>query len=202
MADTVAEPSIDVKDTALSDRGSDKRKKADVQDERRFVLSMIKDPDDPVLDVGTGDCACVAAVLARQGMRVVASDNDHETIVDARLCLGALGIKRRVRLLQDDISASALASNSFQNIVCFYVLHHVPRFDKALAELNRILAPDGRLIIYEYDENGDGFLEKLERAVSKRFRNIAVYRRPKGRLLLSCEKSLEGRSKIEDHLFI
>lgn len=188
MADAVAEPSIDVKATALSEHGSGSCK-TEVRDERGFVLSMIKELDYPVLDVGTGDCACVAAVLARKGMRVVASDNDHDTIIDARLYLGVQGVKRRVRLIQDDISASALAPNSFRNIVCFYVLHHVPRFDDALAELNRILAPDGRLIIYEYDENGNGFLEKLEKAVSNRFRNITAYRRPKGRLLLTCEKS-------------
>ncbi|HEU0139718.1 MAG TPA: class I SAM-dependent methyltransferase [Bryobacteraceae bacterium] len=149
---------------------------------------MIKHPGDPVLDIGTGDCACVASILASQGTQVVAVDKDRETIHAARGFLSTQPMKKAVRLLQDDITASGLASSSFQNIVCFNVLHHVSRFDSGLGELHRILTSDGRLIISEYDENRDGFLKRLEQAVHRRFRGVTAYRQPKGRLVLVCEK--------------
>ena len=47
----------------------------------------------------------------------------------------------------------------------------------------------GRVIISDFDENGDGYLEQLELAVDRRFRRVTAYRRARGqRLVLSCEK--------------
>ncbi len=186
MAHVVAESETNSKDAAP--RGSLKRssKNADAQ-ERNFVLSLIKHPRDPVLDVGTGECACLAIILALRGTRVVALDWDHETVVAARMLLGAHHVKKLVRLLQDDITASSLASSSFRNIVSFNVLHHVPRFDRALAELSRILTSDGRLIISDFDENRDGHLERLIKAAHTQFRRVAAYPRSGGRMVLSCE---------------
>lgn len=186
MAHVVAE--LSVGDTEVPASLKDAAKKTRPPDGRSFALSLLKHPGDPVLDVGTGDCACVASILASDGTRVVALDKDHETVLTARMFLNAQRLKKAVRLLQDDITASGLTSSSFRNIVCFNVLHHVSRFDSALAELRRILASDGRLIISEFDENRDGFLERLKQAVSCQFHSVTAYRRPGGRLVLVCEK--------------
>lgn len=158
------------------------------QSERSFAVSLIKHPGELVLDVGTGDCACIASILVSQGTPVVAIDKDDRTTRAARKFLNSRRVNKGVRLLQDDITASGLPSDSFPNIVCFNVLHHVPQFDSALAELHRILAPDGRLIISDFDENRDGFLGRLERAVDRHFRGVTPYHRWRGRLVLSCEK--------------
>ena len=159
------------------------------RDERSFALSSIKYPSEPVLDVGTGDCACLASILASQGRPVVAVDKDRGTIRAARRFLAHRHLNKAVRLLRDDITASGLPSSSFRNIVCFNVLHHVSPLDSALDELHRILTADGRVIISDFDENGDGYLERLEQAVDRRFRRVTAYRRSSGRrLVLSCEK--------------
>jgi ubiquinone/menaquinone biosynthesis C-methylase UbiE len=158
------------------------------EDERDFALSLLKHPGEPVLDVGTGDCACITSILVSKGMPVVAIDKDDSTVRAARRFLDRRHSSKSVRLLQDDIAASKLPSGRFCNIVCFNVLHHVPEFENALAELHRILRLDGRLIISEFDENRDGFLGRLQRAVDRYFRHVTPYHRRKGRLVLSCEK--------------
>ncbi len=159
------------------------------RDERSFALSSIKYPSEPVLDVGTGDCACLASILASQGQPVIAVDKDRGTIRAAHRFLARRHLNNAVRLLRDDITASHLPSNSFRNIVCFNVLHHVSPLDSALDELYRILTEDGRIIISDFDENGDGHLERLEQAVNHRFQRVTAYRRSGGRrLVLSCEK--------------
>ncbi len=163
-------------------------KTAGRKDERNFALSLLKYPGELVLDVGTGDCACIASVVANQGIPVVAIDKHDSTITAARKFVDSHHISQRVRLLQDDITASALPSDSFRNIVCFNVLHHVSQVEKALAELHRILASEGRLIISEFDENRDGFLGRLERAVDRQFGDVTPHHRWRGRLVLSCEK--------------
>ncbi len=164
------------------------RRKAGRQDERSFAVSLMKYPGELVLDVGTGDCACIASILVSQRTPVVAIDKEKKTIAAARKFLDTHHVKKSVRLLQDDITVSSLPSDSFPNIVCFNVLHHVPQVDTALSELRRILTPDGRLIISDFDENRDGFLGRLEQAVNRHFRSVTRYHRWRGRLVLSCEK--------------
>ena len=159
-----------------------------LQGERSFALSSIKYPSEPVLDVGTGNCACLANILASQGRWVVALDKDRRVIRAARRFLAHRHLNKAVRLLRDDITASGLPSSSFRNIVCFNVLHHVLPLDSALDELHRILTADGRVIISDHDENGDGYLERLEQGVTRHFRSVAAYRRSRGRLVLICEK--------------
>lgn len=156
--------------------------------ERSYAISLIKFPSEPVLDVGTGDCACIASILAREGRRVVASDADRGTIRTARRLLANAHLNETVSLVQDDITASSLPSSSFRNIVCFNALHHVSSLDAALTELRRILATDGRLIISDFDENCDGLLLRLQDTVRRRFRSVAAYPRPEGRVVLACER--------------
>ncbi len=153
-----------------------------------WLYSLLKYPHAPVLDVGTGGCACLAHALARMGRQVVALDNDHKMMLQAQKHLNVQENKKCVQLLQSDITALGLASRSFRNIVCFNVLHHIPRINDALNELHRILTSKGRLIISEYDENKDGFLIRLEQSAIRKFRNVALNRRPSGRLVLICEK--------------
>ncbi len=184
--DVVESPAV-VQLTVAQTSSKSARRRPVGQNERSFALTLMKYPGEPVLDVGTGDCACIASIVATSGTPVVALDRDRATIIAARKFLDTRHLKG-IRLLQDDIAASNLPSDSFRNIVCFNVLHHVPQLNSALAELHRILASDGRLIISDFDENRDGYLGRLQQAVDCHFRTVTTHHRWKGRLVLSCEK--------------
>lgn len=188
MTSVIAEPVIGVQQKVASGSLKVVPDKSELPDERSFALSSIKYPSEPVLDVGTGGCACVACRLALRNMQVVALDKDRGTISAARKFLTKHHVSKAVRLMRDDITASSLPSNSFRNIVCFNVLHHVSALDSALGELHRILAEDGRLIISDFDENRDRFLVRLKQAVDRHFGNVTAYRRRFKRLVLICEK--------------
>jgi 2-polyprenyl-3-methyl-5-hydroxy-6-metoxy-1,4-benzoquinol methylase len=161
----------------------------DWRDERALAVSFIKYPDKPVLDVGTGSCSCIANSLAKGGYSVVASDNDRRAIRNAHRFVAGNTHRSRIKLINDDITASHLETASFLNVVCFNVLHHVADLAGAFAELHRILSWRGRLIISEYDEDGTGFLRNLESEAHRRFVHVTRYVRPLERLLLVCEKS-------------
>jgi ubiquinone/menaquinone biosynthesis C-methylase UbiE len=188
VAGLITEPGIAVQETAASAIVKNAPNQAKRQDERIFAISSIKYPNEPVLDTGTGHCACIASILVKLGIRVVALDKDRGTIRAARRFLATQHVNKGIRLLCDDITASGLPSNSFRNIVCFNVLHHVSPLESALGELHRILATDGRLIISDFDEQRDGFPERLEKSVQHYFRSVTAYRRPSERLVLICEK--------------
>ncbi len=52
-----------------------------------------------------------------------------------------------LRLVRDDITRSALPTDSFDLILCTEVIEHVPDSRRALAEINRVLKPGGTLIL-------------------------------------------------------
>jgi SAM-dependent methyltransferase len=157
--------------------------------EREYVVSLLKYPDKPVLDVGTGSCACVAGHLSYRGHRVVASESDRATLCAARRFLSQAPTAWGVRFVLDDITRSKLKSGSFFNIVCFNVLHHVSDLTAALDELARLLAREGRLIVSDYDEEETGFLVRLAHEARRRFPRVEVQARPEGRAVLLCEKN-------------
>ncbi|MFX1514632.1 MAG: class I SAM-dependent methyltransferase [Promethearchaeota archaeon] len=65
-----------------------------------------------------------------------------------------------VKLFVGDILDIDLPSNEFDCVFCFTVLHHVPKWRQALKELNRVLKPNGVLLI---DDHTKRSLDRLER---------------------------------------
>jgi SAM-dependent methyltransferase len=84
------------------------------------------------LDAGAGRSPWRAELTA-QGARVVSLDRENRS--------GA------VDLIADLMAMPAVASASFDTVLCTQVLEHVPRPGDALAELARVLAPGGHLIL-------------------------------------------------------
>ncbi len=82
-------------------------------DGRSYALSLMKHPGDPVLDAGTVDCVCMASGLADQGTQLIASGKARETLLVAREYLNDHSVKKAVWLLQDDITASGIASGAW-----------------------------------------------------------------------------------------
>ncbi len=101
---------------------------------KRIIESHLADCGKPVLDIGSGIAPMVAAGsgmflsdMSVPGMCIMKGEGYLCSVLDIQ-CLG-------------------LRSGSFRTIVCSEVLEHIPEDELALAELARVLAPGGRLII-------------------------------------------------------
>lgn len=88
----------------------------------------------PVLDIGSGIAPMVPpgsgmflSDMSVPGMRIMKAEGYRCTVLD--------------------IQQLGLQSASFKTIVCSEVLEHIPQDDLALAEMARVLAPGGRLLI-------------------------------------------------------
>ncbi|MFB3904750.1 MAG: class I SAM-dependent methyltransferase [Acidobacteriota bacterium] len=99
-----------------------------------IIERYLRDCEKPVLDIGSGIAPMVPA-----GPRMFLSDMS----VPGMRIMKAEGYLCSVL----DIQRLGLRSSSFKTIVCSEVLEHIPEDDLALAELARVLAPGGRLII-------------------------------------------------------
>ena len=106
----------------------------------------------PVIDAGCGS-GTKSMHLARRGYRVVGLDISESILEEARKSAAQLGIASRIELRRADLTAIDMTARSASRVICWGVLMHVPALEKAVAELARILAPGGTLIISEGNQS-------------------------------------------------
>jgi SAM-dependent methyltransferase len=91
-----------------------------------------------LLEVGSGPGELSARIAAELGARVTALDLSERMVELAR----ERGVDARV----GDVQALPFADDSFDAVVAAWMLYHVPDLDRGLAEIARVLCPDGTLI--------------------------------------------------------
>jgi len=107
-------------------------------------------PGERVLDLagGTGDLARLfAARVGAQGAVVLADINRSMLAVGRDRLLDA---GRVLPLVQCDAEALPFPSASFDCVAIAFGLRNVTRKERALAEMARVLAPGGRLLVLEF----------------------------------------------------
>jgi ubiquinone/menaquinone biosynthesis C-methylase UbiE len=113
------------------------------------ILEVIKArPADKILDAGCGYCYHTLR-LARSGALITAVDFSDVALAAARETITNAGIAEKVELKQADLTALPFADNSFEFVVSWGVIMHVPEMEKALTELTRVLKPGGILVLCE-----------------------------------------------------
>jgi 2-polyprenyl-3-methyl-5-hydroxy-6-metoxy-1,4-benzoquinol methylase len=114
-----------------------------------YISKIFGDPGgDTVVDAGCGS-ATKTLHLARRGYRVKALDFSEAILLTARREAERAGVADRIEFDHGDLTALKLATGSASRVLCWGVLMHVPEVEKAVAELARIVAPGGTLIVSE-----------------------------------------------------
>jgi ubiquinone/menaquinone biosynthesis C-methylase UbiE len=106
-----------------------------------------------VLEVGCGRGAGVKIILERFGAAVVeAFDLDPKMIAGARRRLAACG-PARVQLSVGDVTSIKADDATFDAVFDFGAIHLEPNWQKALAEVRRVLKPGGKFF-FEWVTSG------------------------------------------------
>ena len=113
-----------------------------------IVADLAPQPGAVILDAGCGTCA-KSVLLAQRGFHVVAADFAPDALERAAPTIAAYGVTDRITLRQGNLLDLPFKDGEFQYAICWGVLMHVPEVGKALAELARVLAPGGRLVLSE-----------------------------------------------------
>ena len=113
---------------------------ARTRDYSQLVDWCLPEAGDSALDVAAGPGFLSAALLSHVA-RAVALDES-----EALLGHAPDGVER----VPGDADALPFADGSFDIVTCVHSLHHVPHPDTALAEMARVLAPGGRLVVQDY----------------------------------------------------
>lgn len=102
-----------------------------------------------VLEVGCGRGVGTEIIFRRFGAREVhAFDLDPDMVEQARRRLASYG-PESLRLSVGDVTAIDAEDRSFDAVVDFGILHHVPRWQAGVAEIARVLKPGGRFYFEE-----------------------------------------------------
>jgi SAM-dependent methyltransferase len=117
---------------------------------RRFDLRGSK----RLLDVGSGAGQIIRHLLkyADSDATITGLDISSEMLRRARGRLKS----DRPRLLSADLSHLPFANGSFDCVTCGYVLEHLPDAKPGLAEMARVLAPGGRMLLLTTEDSFSG----------------------------------------------
>src|SRR5262245_21259582 len=100
-----------------------------------------------VLDYGCGDGAC-SCMLAEHGAFVTGIDISDISVRNSEHAARTWGLGTRATFRVMDAESMSFPSNSFDIVCETGVLHHLD-LDRAMAEIARVLTPEGQAICYE-----------------------------------------------------
>lgn len=104
------------------------------------------------LDVGCG-IGQHSMRLARRGFRVVAADFSPDRVAAARQNIERSGLASAIEVRNEDLVAGlSFADQSFDMVLCWGVLMHIPHNEAAMAELVRVTRQGGKIVISETNQ--------------------------------------------------
>jgi ubiquinone/menaquinone biosynthesis C-methylase UbiE len=113
-----------------------------------FIAVLDPLPGTTFLDAGCGPCAH-SVRLARRGFNVHSTDFSPSALAMARDYIESRGFGDQITLAKENLMEFSFPSLSFDYVLCWGVLMHIPDVGQAVSELARVLKPGGSLIISE-----------------------------------------------------
>ncbi|MDQ0512411.1 bifunctional demethylmenaquinone methyltransferase/2-methoxy-6-polyprenyl-1,4-benzoquinol methylase UbiE [Ancylobacter amanitiformis] len=105
-----------------------------------------------LLDVagGTGDVSFRTVEASGAGTRATVADINGGMLGVGRERAAALGLAGRVEFVEANAEELPFPDKSFDATTIAFGIRNVPRMDKALSEMRRVLKPGGRCLILEF----------------------------------------------------
>ena len=121
------------------------RQTSDERGHAALVALLDPPPAARALDVACGP-GFLTLALARRCGEVIGFDATDALLALARAEAARLELEN-VRFEQGDAEALPFADASFDRVTCRAAFHHFPRPERVLAEMARVTAPQGRLLV-------------------------------------------------------
>jgi len=132
----------------------------DVEKERDFILGQAKPLYGRILEAGTGK-GHFALALAKAGYSFVTFDISADEQRFARLNIAHFGFEKQVDFRIENGERTSFADGSFDTVFSVNVLHHLRNPYQVIDEFNRILSPEGKLVLADFTQEGFKIMDKI-----------------------------------------
>jgi len=148
---------------------------------RKELLKFSGLKEGKILDVGMGDCGCMALFLARRRFQVTGIDHSSWAVHKSRQEAARFKLKGSFQARRAKAEKIPFENNSFDAVFSYHSLHHIKNIDKAIKEMFRVCRKGGLIVISDLHSRGR---REYEHEPNKRFiRNIESYLRRWGTLV-------------------
>lgn len=131
-----------------------------------YIADVLKAPPDAtLLDAGCGICD-YSIRMAKRGFSIVSVDFSQSVLQEAEANISSSGFKDKITLRRENILSLSFDNESFDYILCWGVLMHIPDIELAIYELNRVLKKGGTVVISE------GNMSSLESIMMRKLKRI------------------------------
>jgi len=171
---------------------------------RKKALAYLKDiQPQSILDVatGTGDVAIMASHLLNP-KHITGIDISEGMLEIGREKVKNAGLQQQISLLKGDSETISFENNSFDAVTVAFGVRNFQNLDKGLAEILRVLKPNGKLVVLEFSKPQTAIIKTLYNFYMKSLApNICKLfsKNPKAYIYLgeSIQKFPEGKHFIE-----
>jgi demethylmenaquinone methyltransferase/2-methoxy-6-polyprenyl-1,4-benzoquinol methylase len=119
---------------------------------RRKVVRLVgEEPVEHLLDVATGT-ADLAIMAAPKVKRVTGIDISEGMLSHGRTKVAKRGLDKRITLTQADSTALPFADGTFEAVTVAFGVRNFEDLPRGLAEMIRVLKPNGRLFVLEFSK--------------------------------------------------
>ena len=121
---------------------------------RKALYDYINQQDRKILDICTGTAAnAIAVANLKRDAEIIGIDISKEMLNIAAKKVKKNGIDN-IKLYQMDATDTKFKSKTFDTVLISLVLHEIPEelAEKILLEAKRVLKPEGRLLVIEWEE--------------------------------------------------
>jgi len=148
---------------------------------RKKLLKLSGLKKGKILDVGMGDCGCMALFLARRGFYVTGIDHSSLAVHKSRKEAARFKLKGSFKAKRAKAEKIPFENNSFDAVFSYHSLHHIKNIDEAIKEMYRVCRQGGLIVVSDLHSRGR---REYEHEPNKSFiRNIEKHLRRWGTLV-------------------
>ena len=142
---------------------------------REFILAKAGTLQGPILEVGAGT-GYTTLSLAKAGHKFISVDKDEQSLKTTALNLARENLLSSVRLYIMDGKYLGFANNSFSNVIMVNLFHHIRGVDKLFCETDRVLRPNGKLILADFNKQGMAIVDAVHKGEGRSHIDCGVTR--------------------------
>lgn len=166
-----------------------------------FVAGCAGELGSPALDVGTGK-GLLAMALASAGLEVVSIDINEEDSELALFLAAERSLEKNITFRIQDASSLPYERGKFKAVAMMEVLHHLEKAENVLSEMARVLSPDGKLIVADFNEEGFGMVAKVHRSEGREHPRSKCTIDSAAIFLCSLGLKEEGRAEAQNNVAV